>query len=172
MYPEQEGTLTSDEKYVVAAWARLMPRPEWRTSEATQNKFRMLGRFDITVAEWDGEKQGEDIISYASGRITELEGNRVSLGSPFDNASNRQYKNLLVSSSIAQATTEEMNRAYVDLNRKLKNGEPIQSGVSFIENASEFIGLAVKNAVPPRVQQKEQSTHIQTGSQLDKVLED
>lgn len=178
-YPEQDGTLSSDGKYVAVAYARLLRNATWRKNEDTGRQSRMVGRFDITVSEWDGEQQGGDVISYCGGRILELEGKRLMLGGPFDNTSNRQFKNLIVSSTINDAVESEIARAYDDLKNKLKNGEEIRSGVSFIENADEFITMAEKliqsaPAVPTATTQQvaEKSDQVAGLSELDQAFEE
>jgi hypothetical protein len=138
------GVVTDDGKYLVSAMCR-QGSPRWSPSRNSKDvEVNILNRVDISISEWNGDKQGEYIMPYVSHRIMQT---RLASGdgscfeaSVFDNENTRtQFKNAILAPRIFTALKKAVDVASLEFAENVKAGKSIAAPLSTIAHAQELI---------------------------------
>lgn len=148
------GVVSASGKFVVAAQGRFNSQMKWTPSKKTVGTdSRIPMRLDISVAHFDSEKgiQGSFLMPYLSGRVVQIKGSfgsRTIIATPFDNDSNRQYKNALIEQDIWDAMKSAIKFAIKDATECAKSGKVMATAANseYIDNADDFLAMAEKVA--------------------------
>jgi len=143
-----KGTVSASGNFVVASQGRFNASMKWSPSKRkVGTDSRILMRLDISVSHYNGDTQGDYLLPYLSGRVVQIKGSfgsRTIVATPFDNETNRQYKNALISQDIWDAMKESIKEAIKNAMECAKLGKAPATAINseYIENADEFMTLA------------------------------
>lgn len=172
------GVLSASGKYVVAAQGRFNSQMKWNPSKRTVGTdSRIPMRLDISVSHYEKDVQGSFLMPYLSGRVVQIKGSfgsRTIIATPFDNDTNRQYKNALIEQDIWDAMKVAIKLAITDAIESAKTGKVSASAANseFIDNADDFLAMAEKVAHSTLQKVMTQNTGVATPSATNAAIVD